>query len=130
VELQQLGQVDVGEDVAGDDEERLVELVAGVADAAGGAERDGLVRVRHRHAVLAAVAEVRLDVVGEEGDRDDDLVEAVLLEQRDDVLHHRTVGEGQHRLRRVRRERPQPGALAAGHDHGLHAGCASRWTRP
>ena len=120
VEREHLVEVDVGEHVAGDDEERLVEQVAGVADAAGRAERHRLVGVGHRDAELAAVAEVGLDVVGQERDRDDDLVEPVLLQQADDVLHHRPVGERQHRLRRVRGERAQPGALAAGHDDGLH----------
>ena len=113
-------EVDVGEHVAGDHEEALVELVHGVADRAGRAERLLLGGVDHPHAELGAVAEVGADVVGQEGDGDDDLVEAVLLQQLDDVLHHRPVGQRQHRLGGVRGERPQAGALAAGHDHGLH----------
>ena len=60
-------------------------------------------------------------MVREERDRDDDVVEAVLLEQHDDVLHHRPVGDGHHRLRLVAGERAQPGALTAGEDHCLHA---------
>ena len=43
-----------------------------------------------------------------------------LLQQRHDVLHHRPVGQGHHRLGRVGGQRPQAGALASGHDHGLH----------
>ena len=120
VEVDDRAEVDVGEHVAGDHEEALVELVHGVAHRAGGAERRLLGGVDHAHAELGAVAEVGADGVGQEGDGDDDLVEAVPLQQVDDVLHHRPVDQRQHRLGRVRGERAQPGALAAGHDHGLH----------
>ena len=75
-------EVDVGEHVAGDHEEALVELGHGVADRAGGAERRLLGGVDHPHAVVGAVAEVGADVVGQEGHRDDDLVEAVLRSSR------------------------------------------------
>ena len=54
--------------------------------------------VDHPHAELGAVAEVGADGVGHEGDGDDDLVEAVPAQQVDDVLHHRPVGQRQHRL--------------------------------
>ena len=120
VERDELGEVDVGDHVAGDDEEALVEVLHGVAHRAGGAERHRLVGVDDLDAELGAVAEVGLDGVGHEGDGHDDLVEAVPPQQGDDVLHHRAVGHRQHRLGRVRGERPQAGALAAGHDHGLH----------
>ena len=62
--------------VAGDDEEALVQLVAGVEDRPGGAERP-LGGVHHPHAELGAVAEVVADVVGHEGHGDHDVVEAV-----------------------------------------------------
>ena len=114
-------EIDVGEHVAGDHEERLVELVHRVAHRAGGAERRLLGGVAHAHAELGAVAEVVADVVGEERDRHHDVVEAVLREQPHDVLHHRHVGDRHHRLRLVARERPQPRAFAAGQDHRLHA---------
>ena len=44
------------------------------------------------------------------------------LQQPHDVLHHRLVDERHHRLGSVRGERAQAGALAPGHDHGLHGG--------
>ena len=122
VEGHHLGQVDVGEHVAGDDQEPLVELVPGVAHRAGRAERGGLGGVDHADAELGAVAEVGPDGVGHEGHGDHDVLEAVLAQQVDHVLHHRDVGHGQHRLGLVGGERAQPGALAAGHDHRLHAG--------
>ena len=76
------GEVDVGEHVAGDHEERLVELVGRVAHRARGAERRVLGGVPHAHAEVGAVAEVVADLVGEERDRHHDVVEAVLGEQR------------------------------------------------
>jgi hypothetical protein len=121
VELDDGGQVDVGEDVAGDDEEALVlELLHGVADRAGRAERGLLGRVHHADAELRPVAEVVADGVGQEGDGDDDVLEAVLLQELDDVLHHRPVGDGHHRLGLVGRQRAQAGALTTRHDHGFH----------
>ena len=87
-------QVDVGEDVARDDEEALVELVHGVAHRARRAERRLLGGVHHAHAELGAVAEVGADGVGQEGHGDDDLVEPVLAQEAHDVLHHRPVGQG------------------------------------
>ena len=77
VRLDDRGEVDVGEHVAGDHEEALVELVHGVAHRAGRAEGRLLGGVDHPHAEVGAVAEVRCGCVGHEGHRDDDLVEAV-----------------------------------------------------
>ncbi len=120
VRLHDRAEVDVGQCVAGDDEERLVELVHRVAHRTGGAERRLLGGVPHAHAELGAVAEVVADVVREERDRHDDVVEAVLGEQPDDVLHHRRVRDRHHRLRLVARQRAEPCALAAGQDDSLH----------
>ena len=120
VEVDDAGEVDVGEHVAGDHEEALVELVHGVADRAGRAQRLLLGGVDHPHAELGAVAEVGADVVGQVGDGDHDVVEAVPLQQLDDVLHHRLVGQREHRFRGVRGQGTQAAALTAGHDHGLH----------
>ena len=124
--LDDRAEVDVGEHVAGDHEEGLVELGHRVAHRTGGAERRLLGRVAHAHAELGAVAEVGADVVGHERDRHDDVVEAVPREQLHDVLHHRHVGDRHHRLGLVARERAQTRALAAGQDHRLHAPTSSR----
>ena len=77
-------------------------------------------------AEVRAVAEVRPDVVGHEGDRDHDLVEAVTAQEVDDVFHHRLVGQRHHRLGQVRGERAQAGALAARHDDRLGEAMAYR----
>ena len=120
VRLHERGEVDVGEHVTGDDEERVDELVDGVAHRTGGAERRVLGRVAHGDAEVGAVTEVVADLVGEERHRDDDLVEAVQREQADDVLHHRLVGQRHHRLRGVAGQRAQTRALTTGEDDGLH----------
>ena len=119
-------EVDVAERVAGDDEERLVELVGGEADRAGRAERRLLDRVRDVDAERVAVAEVAADRLRQERDRDDDVVEAVRAQQLEDVLHARLADDRHHRLRLVRRQRPQPRALAAGHDDGFHVATSRR----
>ena len=120
VRLHEHGEIDVGEHVARDHEEGVVELRRGVAHRSRGAERRVLGRVAHPHAEVGAVAEVVADLVGEERHRDHDVVEAVQREQRDDVLHHRLVHERDHRLGLVARERSQAGALTAREDDGLH----------
>ena len=120
VRLDDGGEVDVGDDVARDHEERLVELVHRVAHRTRGAERRVLGRVPHPHAELGAVAEVVADLVGEERDRHHDVVEAVLREEPHDVPHHRHVRDREHRLGLVARERAQTGAFAAGQDDRLH----------
>ncbi len=128
VRLHDLAEVDVGQGVARDHEERLVELLHGVAHRSGGAERGLLRRVAHADTEVGAVAEIVANVVREERDRHHDVVEAVLREQPDDVLHHRRVRDGHHRLRLIAREGPEPGAFSPGEDHRLHT-CTSAPTR-
>ena len=120
VEVHDGAEVDVGQHVAADHEEALVELVLGVAHGAGGAQRRGLGGVDHPYAELGAVAEVGADGVGHEGHRHHDVLEPVGPQQVHHVLHHRDVGHRQHRLGLVGGQRAQSGALAAGHDHCLH----------
>ncbi len=120
VELDQSRQVDVGEDVAGDDEKAVVQLVSGVEHRAGGSERRLLRGVDEMDPQLRPVPEIGPDVARKEPDGDDDLLEAVLAEKADDVLGHRRIGHGEHRLGQVRRQRAEPGAFPAGHYHGLH----------
>ena len=122
VGVDQRAEVDVGEHVTGDHEERVVELGRRVADRPGGAERLVLGGVAHADPEVGAVAEVVADLVGEVRDRDHDVVETVAGQQGDDVLEHRPVDERHHRFGLVARQRAQAGALTAGQDHGLHPG--------
>ena len=120
VELDEARQVDVTEGVAGDDERRLLEPAARETNRAGRAEWSLLDGVLDLDAEAGAVAEVAADRLRQERDRDDDLLEAVVAQELDDVLHARLADDRHHRLRLVRGQRPQTRALASRHDHGLH----------
>ena len=116
----QLREVDVAERVAGDHEERLVELVVGELDRAGGAGRRLLDRVLDRDAERLPLAEVAPDRLRHERDGDDHVGEPVLGEELDDVLHARLADDRDHRLGLVRGERAKARALAARHHDRLH----------
>ncbi len=120
VEVHDRSQIDVGEHVARNDHEALVELLAGVEDRSGGPERRFLGGVHHPDAQLGPIAEVATDGVGHERDRHDDVGHPVLAQEEHHVLHHRAVGHRQHGLGLVGGEWPQSGALTPGHDDGLH----------
>ena len=120
VRLDELRQVDVAECVAGDDEERVVEPPRRELHRAGGAERRLLDRIADIDAERLSATEVAADRLRQEGDGDDHVLEAVPLEELDDVLHARLADDRHHRLRLVRGQGPQTRALAPRHDHGLH----------
>ncbi len=126
VEADQVGEVHVGEGIAGDDQEGLVpQRLPGVPHAARGAERHLLGGVLQAHPELLAVAEVVPDEGGEELDGHYRLVEPVPLEQPQHVLHDRAVGHGKQRLGLVRGHRPQARPLSPCHDDGLQWLCVS-----
>ena len=120
VELDELAEVDVAEGVARDDEDGVVELSGGEPDGAGGAERRLLDRVLDPQAEPLAGPEVAADRLRQERERDDHVVEAVALEQLEDVLHARLADDRHHRLRLVRGQRPQPRALPTRHHDRSH----------
>ena len=64
VKVDNLGEVEIGEGVAADDEKRLVQQFFGILDAARGAQRHFFARVGDVHAELSAVAEIVLDGAG------------------------------------------------------------------
>ena len=113
-------EVDVAERVAGDDEERVVELLAREPDGAGGAERQFLDGVLDADAERLAVAEVAADRLRHERERDDDLIHTVPAQQLDDVLDARLADDRHHRLGLVRGQRTQPRPLPTRHHDGLH----------
>ena len=120
VEADERAEVDVAERVPGDDEERLVERALGELHRAGRAHRRLLDGVADRDALALPRAEVAADRLRHEGERDDDVVEAVLLQELDDVLHARLADDRDHRLRLIRGERAQARAFAARHHDRLH----------
>ena len=99
VESDQVGEVEVGESVTGDDEEGVVlECFLGVLHASCGTERLLLVGVGELHSELFAVAEVVLDERCEELHGDNGLAEPMALEQPQHMLHDRPVHHRQERL--------------------------------
>ncbi len=93
--------VEVGEHVAVDHEERVVDagVERGEADRAGGVERLGLDRVVQPHPGAHLVG-VRLDErVGPVPERQHRVVDAVPAEVADDPLDHRPIDDRQHLLR-------------------------------
>src|SRR5581483_94571 len=90
------------------------------ADGAGRAQGRLLGGVDHADTELGPVAEVRADDVGHERHRDHDVLESVVPQEPDDVLHHRPVGQGHHRLGEVGGQGAQAGPLPSRHDDGLH----------
>ena len=126
VEADEVGEVDVAEGIARDHEEGLVERLLGELDRAGRAGGRLLHRVADGEAVRLAGAEVAADRLRHEGDGDDDVLEAVLPQELDDVLHARLADDRHHRLRLIRGERAQAGSLSPRHDDGLHRRPISR----
>ena len=120
VERDHLREVDVGERVAGDDEERVTERVADLAHRAAGAERRLLDAVAEPEAHAAAIAVGVLDHGGEVLEGHVRLGDAAAREQVEDVPEAGLIDDGDHRLRAVDGERSEPTPLAPGHDDGEH----------
>ena len=76
-------EVDLGQDVAVEDDDRLVQRLAGVADGASCAERHGFDHVADAQAGVAAVAEDLLDAARLVVEAEDDLVDLRHLLQAD-----------------------------------------------
>ena len=115
-----LRQVDVREGIAGDDEERAVEIVGQLPDRPARAERGFLHAVTKPHPDPAAVPVAVLDDGGEVLKRDERVLDAVALEELEDVPEARLVDDGHHRLRTIDRQRSKTAPLAARHHDGLH----------
>ena len=116
--VEQGGQVEVGEDVAVQGEEAIVELgaerVGGEADRARGAQRARLGDVADPGATAVLVAAERLaQHVGQEAAGEHHLPHAVPGQPLDHVGEERPVDQGQRRLGHGLGERPQPRPLPA-----------------
>ena len=115
-------EIDLRQHVAVEDDDRLAQRFAGVADRAGRAERRRLDDVADAEAGVAAVAEDLLDAPRLVVEAEDDLVDfGHLLQQIELVVQKRPVEDRDDRLRRVNRQRAQPRALAPGQQDRLHA---------
>ena len=89
-------------------------------DGPGGTGRRLLDRVVDVHAQAAAVPEMVADEPRQEGQGHDHFVDAMPLDQLEDVLDAGLVDDRHHRLGLVGGQRAQTGALTARHDDCLH----------
>ncbi|WP_240469128.1 hypothetical protein [Streptomyces sp. OM5714] len=123
VEIDQVSEVEVGQGVAGNNEEGIVlQRLLGVLDAPGGTEWLLLVGIGELHSELFAVTEVVLDQRGQELDGDDGLVEPMPFEQPEHMLHDRPVDHRKERLGHARGHGTKARAFASSHHDGLHVG--------
>ena len=121
VQPQHGAQIDLRQHVAVEDDDRLGQRVAGVADRAAGAERHRLDDVAELDAEAFAFAEDLLDAARLVVQAEDHLVDLRHLPQQIDlVVEKRPVEDRHDRLRRVDGQRPQARALAAGEQNGFH----------
>ena len=122
VQPQHGAEIDLRQHVAVEDDDRLGQRVAGIADGAAGAERHRLDDVAELDAEAFALAEDLLDAARLVVQAEDDFVDLRHLPQQVDlVIEKRPVEDRHDRLRRVDGQRPQPRALAAGEQNGLHS---------
>jgi len=115
-----LGQVDVGQGVAADDDKGLVQVGLRVLDAPGRPQRRILHDVGDVHPEVRAVTKVVPNRGAQVLERDHHIADAMLAQQAEDVLHHRLADDRHQGLRQPARQRPQPGPLATRHDHCFH----------
>ena len=113
-------QIDVAERVAGDYEEGLIDIAGRHLDRSGRAQRLFFDRVFDRHPERLSVAEIGADRLRHEGERDGHVVDALRVQELEDVLHAGLAHDRHHRLGLVRGERAQARALSPGHDDRLH----------
>ena len=114
-------QVDLREHVAVEHHQRVGDAFAGVAHAAGGAERRRLDDVAHLDADVTAVAEDFFDALGLVVQAEDDLVDfRHLLDEVELIVQKRPIENGDDRFRRVDGERAQARALASDQQKSLH----------
>ena len=119
VRIEQPADVRARDEVAVHQQDRLGRRLGQQAERAGGAERLVLAQVVDAGAEPRSVLEVILDDVAQVVHRDRDAGDARPHEVQDRPLEDRPAGDAQHRLGDGLGQRPQPDALAAGHDHGV-----------
>src|SRR5262245_50176526 len=121
VQPQHRSQIDIGQHVAVEDDDRLRQRIAGVPDRATSAERHRLDDVADADPEPFTFAEDLLDPARLVVQAEDHFVDGRdLLQKIDLVVEKRPIQDRHDRFRRVNRERPEARALAAGEQDGLH----------
>ena len=124
------GDVEVGEHVAVEHQEPLVEQRLGELQRAAGAERLRLLDIAQADPVRAPVAEHVAHARREEPARHHDVVDAVAAQPVEHERDERAVDERDDRLRHGGGQRAQPRPLPAGEDQRLHQPAPFREGRP
>ena len=121
---EQRGDIEVGDDVAVDDDERVVDpgVFRREPDRAGGVEWFGFHGVVESRTMAMAIQERLQERLGLEAERQGHVGDATLDEAPDEAGDHRLVTDREHRLRNVVRERPHPGAEPADEHDRAHQG--------
>ncbi len=116
-----LVQVQVDQDVAVDDQKGAArQELAGLFDAAAGAQNGRLPRVANPHAQGGAVAERVGDFLPVVMEVDDDVGNAVAFQEQQRVVDQRPICDGQERFRQLVGQGPETGGQAGREDHGFH----------
>ena len=115
------GDVDVGQHVAVEHQEPLVEHVLGELQRAARAQRPRLLEVAQAQADRLAVAQHGAHAGGHVPARHHDVVDAVRAQPVEHERDERPVDQRDDRLRHRGGQRPQPRALATGEDERLHS---------
>ena len=115
-----LGEVDVGERVATDDDERVVQQTGGILDAARGAQGAILYHVVQVHPQIGPITEVVADAGPQVLQSDDHLGDPVATQQPEHVLHAGSPHHRNQRLGAPAGEGAQAATLTSGHHDRLH----------
>ena len=122
VTVPDLGDIEIGEHIAVDDDERLIDprRLGGETNSAGSVERLRFDGIGQRHTSALTIG-IRLpEDVFFVAERQHDLIHTVGAEPADDMLEHRRTDHRQHLLRCGEGERPETGSEAADEHDCLH----------
>ena len=108
----EIGDVDVGQDVAVEDYGRLIQALLRVFVSPGGAHRRGLDDIANVQSEVLASAENALDLIRLIRKRKRDVFDPGLFEQLELIKKKRTIGEWDYRFRRMNCQRPQARAFS------------------
>ena len=132
VTAHRFGEVEVDQGVSAEDHKGVVKKVLEVLDflqATGGTQGAAdqfavfdppLKAVGDFHTEALPIAEIILDLLCQVGDVHHHLIEAMLLEQLEQKLHHGFLQDGDHRFRDHMGDRLNPCSLSGRQDHRLH----------
>ena len=118
--LDGLREVDICDDIGGDDKKGILQECACQSHGSRSSEILLADDVLDVHAEGTAIAEIAADGIRLMIENDNEVVESVFLQKPYDVLHHGSVGKRYHRLGGVDGQRPQPRTKSTGKNDCFH----------